>query len=163
VRGGGGRQPVVVPLPSPVRRPAAAGAAPHRAGPGRRAAPGRRGVVRRARVPGGGGPARPGRPGLGAGRPAARRQLAGPVPGRAATVHGLWAGFPAGARAADAELAAVTAGDELTGGWLEAAERHLGLAERAPVPEGRRGQAQLLVGMVRLLLARQRANLPAVG
>jgi len=30
------------------------------------------------------------------------------------------------------------------------------------VPEGRRGQAQLLVGMVRLLLARQRANLPAV-
>ena len=74
---------VVVPLPPPVRRPAAAGAAPHRAGPGRRAAPGRRRLVRRARVPGGGGPARPGRAGLGPGRPAARRSLARPVPGRA--------------------------------------------------------------------------------
>jgi len=31
-----------------------------------------------------------------------------------------------------------------------------------PVPAGRRGQAQLLLGVVRLLLARQRGNLPAV-
>jgi LuxR family maltose regulon positive regulatory protein len=82
--------------------------------------------------------------------------------GQAATVHGLLARFPAEARAADAELAAVAAGDELAQGSLEAAERYLALAERAPVPEGRAGQAQLLLGMVRLLLARQRGDPPTV-
>jgi LuxR family maltose regulon positive regulatory protein len=84
--------------------------------------------------------------------------------GQAATVHGLLAGFPAGASAADAELAAVAAGDELARGSLEAAEWYLGLAERglASVPTGRQGQAQLLLGMIRLLLARQRGNRPAV-
>jgi LuxR family transcriptional regulator, maltose regulon positive regulatory protein len=82
--------------------------------------------------------------------------------GQAATVHELLAGFPAEARAADAELAAVAAGDELAGGSLEAAERYLGLAERASVPAAGQGQAELLLGMVRLLLARQRGNLPAV-
>jgi LuxR family maltose regulon positive regulatory protein len=82
--------------------------------------------------------------------------------GQAATAHGLLAGFPAGQLVADAELAAVAAGDVLARGSLEAAERYLGLAERAPVPDGRAGQAQLLLGMVRLLLARQRGNRPAV-
>jgi LuxR family transcriptional regulator, maltose regulon positive regulatory protein len=84
--------------------------------------------------------------------------------GQDAVVHELLAGFPAGASAADAELAAVAAGDELARGSLEAAERYLGLAERgsASVPKGRPGQAQLLVGMVRLLLARQRGDRPAV-
>jgi LuxR family transcriptional regulator, maltose regulon positive regulatory protein len=84
--------------------------------------------------------------------------------GQDAVIHELLAGFPAGASAADAELAAVAAGDELAGGSLEAAERHLALAERASasVPEGRRGQAQLMMGIVRLLLARQRGNRPAV-
>jgi LuxR family transcriptional regulator, maltose regulon positive regulatory protein len=84
--------------------------------------------------------------------------------GQAATVHALLAGFPAGAAAADAELAAVAAADELARGSLEAAERYLGLAERgaASVPEGRRGQLQVLFGIVRLLLARQRGDLPAV-
>jgi len=84
--------------------------------------------------------------------------------GQAAVIHELLAGFPVGQLAADAELAAVAAGDELARGSLEAAERYLGLAERASasVPEGRRGQAQLLVGMVRLLLARQRGDPPAV-
>jgi LuxR family transcriptional regulator, maltose regulon positive regulatory protein len=82
--------------------------------------------------------------------------------GQAATVHELLAGFSAEQLAADAELAAVAAGDELAQGSLEAAERYLGLAERASVPEGRQGQAQLLVGMVRLLLARQRGDRPAV-
>ena len=43
--------------------------------------------------------------------------------GQAATVHALLAGFPAGATAADAELAAVAAADELAQGSLEAAER----------------------------------------
>jgi LuxR family transcriptional regulator, maltose regulon positive regulatory protein len=82
--------------------------------------------------------------------------------GHAAAVHELLAGFPAEARAADAELAAVAAGDELARGSLEAAERYLGLAELAPAPEGRPGQARLLLGIVRLLLARQRGNRPAV-
>jgi LuxR family transcriptional regulator, maltose regulon positive regulatory protein len=99
----------------------------------------------------------------------AARMLAGHWPGlyldgQAAVIHELLAGFPAGASAADAELAAVAAGDELARGSLEAAERYLGLAERgsASVPEDRRGQAQLLLGIVRLLGARQRGNRPAV-
>ncbi|HTU05837.1 MAG TPA: LuxR C-terminal-related transcriptional regulator [Trebonia sp.] len=84
--------------------------------------------------------------------------------GRAAIIRELLAGFPVETRAADAELAAVAAGDELTQGSLEAAERYLGLAERASAsaPDGRQGQAQLLLGIVRLLLARQRGDLPAV-
>jgi LuxR family maltose regulon positive regulatory protein len=84
--------------------------------------------------------------------------------GQAATMHALLAGFPAEARAADAELAVLAAADELTQGSLEAAERYLGLAARgsASVPSDRRGQLDVLLGMVRLLLARQRGNLPAV-
>src|SRR5215472_618475 len=82
--------------------------------------------------------------------------------GQAAVIHELVAGFPAEARVADAELATVAAGDQLARGSLEAAERYLGLAERAPVPDGRQGQARLLLGMVRLLLARQRGDRPAV-
>src|SRR5262249_3342615 len=84
--------------------------------------------------------------------------------GQAAVIHELLAGFPAEQLVADAELAAVAAGDELARGSLEAAEWHLALAERASasVPDGRRGQAQLLLGIVRLLLARQRGNRPVV-
>src|SRR6266581_494092 len=84
--------------------------------------------------------------------------------GQAATVHAMLAGFPAEARAADAELAALAAADELAQGSVEAAERYLGLAARgsASVPAGRRGQLQVLLGVVPLLLARQRGNLPAV-
>ena len=87
--------------------------------------------------------------------------------GQAATVHVILAGFPAGATAADAELATVAAADELAQGSLEEAERLLGLAARrfegpASVSAGRRGQAQLLLGVVRLLLARQHGNLPVV-
>jgi LuxR family maltose regulon positive regulatory protein len=82
--------------------------------------------------------------------------------GQAATVHALLTGFPAGAVAADAELAAVAAADELAQGSLEAAERYLGLAERGSASEGRRGQARVLLGIVRLLAARQRGDLPAV-
>src|SRR5215468_7437267 len=79
-----------------------------------------------------------------------------------ATVHELLAGFPAGTCGANAELAAVAAGDELARGSLEAAEGYLALAERASVPEGRQGQAQVLLGMVQLLHARQRGDRPAV-
>jgi len=80
--------------------------------------------------------------------------------GREATVHALMAGFPAGASAADAELAAVAAADELAGGSLEAAERYLAVAERgaASVPPGRRGQAQALLGVVRLLVVARSGN-----
>ncbi len=97
----------------------------------------------------------------------ARRLLADHWPGlyldgQAAVIHELLAGFPAGQLVADAELAAVAAGDELASGSLEAAERYLGVAGRAPVPEERQGQARLLAGMVRLLLARQRGDRPAV-
>jgi LuxR family transcriptional regulator, maltose regulon positive regulatory protein len=81
-----------------------------------------------------------------------------------AAIRELLAGFPAGQLVADAGLAAVAAGDELARGSLEAAGRYLGLAEHglASVPEGRQGQARLLAGMVRLLLARQRGDRPAV-
>jgi LuxR family transcriptional regulator, maltose regulon positive regulatory protein len=74
--------------------------------------------------------------------------------GRTAVVHALLAGFPAAAFSADAELAAVAAADELAQGSLQAAERHLELADRlgASVPPSRRAQAQVLAGVVRLLL-----------
>jgi len=84
--------------------------------------------------------------------------------GQAATIHELLAGFPAEAPAADAELAALAAADQLTQGSLEEAERYLALAElgSASVPAGRRGRVQLLLRVVGLLLARQRGDLPAV-
>jgi LuxR family transcriptional regulator, maltose regulon positive regulatory protein len=84
--------------------------------------------------------------------------------GQAAIVHELLAAFPAEIRMADAELAALSALDELTQGSLETAGGYLALAERAmaSVPDARREQAQLLVGIARLLLARQRGNRPAV-
>jgi len=84
--------------------------------------------------------------------------------GQAATTHQLLAGFPAGTRTADAELAALASAEELTYGSLEAAERYLGLAERGmtSVPDTRCAQAQLLLAMTRLVLARQRWNLQAV-
>ena len=98
----------------------------------------------------------------------AARLLAGHWPalyldGQDTTIHELIAGFPSSVRAADAELAAVAAGDELAKGSVEAAQRYLGLAERATasVPDARRAQAQLLLAIVRLLLASRRGNLPA--
>jgi len=83
--------------------------------------------------------------------------------GQAATVHAILAAFPSGAAAADAELAMLAAADELAQGSLDAAEQHLRSASRgaASVPASRRWQAQLLLSVVRLLLARQRADLPA--
>jgi LuxR family transcriptional regulator, maltose regulon positive regulatory protein len=84
--------------------------------------------------------------------------------GRAAIVRELLAGFPDRVRAADAELAVVAAADELAHGSLEAAERYLALAEQhaASVPAGRGEYGRLLAGVVRLLLDRQRGDLPAV-
>jgi len=84
--------------------------------------------------------------------------------GQAATVHALLAQFPGEASATDAELAGLIAADELARGSLEAAERYLRLAERgsASVEASRRGQFQVLLGVIRLLHARQRGNLPEV-
>jgi len=75
--------------------------------------------------------------------------------GQDATVHALLAGFPSGLRRADAELAAVVAVDELAHGSIETAQQYLAVAEgqAATVPSGRRRNAQVLVGMARLLLA----------
>jgi LuxR family maltose regulon positive regulatory protein len=84
--------------------------------------------------------------------------------GRGGTMHAILAAFPAGAYVADAELAVLAAADELAHGSLEAAERYLGSATRAAasVPAGRRGRLRLLLAVVRLLLARQRGDLPTV-
>jgi LuxR family maltose regulon positive regulatory protein len=84
--------------------------------------------------------------------------------GQVATVRELLAGFPAEARTADAELAALAAADELAQGSLEEAKRYLTFAAlgSVSVPAGRRGRVQVLLGVVGLLLARQRGNLPAV-
>jgi LuxR family maltose regulon positive regulatory protein len=84
--------------------------------------------------------------------------------GQAATTRQLLGAFPAGTRTADAELAALAAAEELAYGSLEAAERYLRLAERGmgSVPDARRAQAQLLLGITRLVLARQRWDLGAV-
>ncbi|MDQ1619404.1 MAG: LuxR family transcriptional regulator, maltose regulon positive regulatory protein [Actinomycetota bacterium] len=84
--------------------------------------------------------------------------------GLAATAHELLTVFPPGAAEADAELATLMAFDELNGGSLEGAERYLTLAIRtaASVPADRLGSIQLRVAVLRLLLARQRSDLPAV-
>jgi LuxR family maltose regulon positive regulatory protein len=83
--------------------------------------------------------------------------------GQAATVHALLGRFPAAACTAHAELAVLAAADELAAGSLVQAEWFLGLAARGTVsvPADRRGQLDVLLSMVRLLLARQRMNLPA--
>jgi LuxR family transcriptional regulator, maltose regulon positive regulatory protein len=84
--------------------------------------------------------------------------------GQAATVHELLAGFPAESAATYAEFAVLIAADELAQGSLEAAERYLKLAARGSVSvsASRQEQLQVLLEMVRLLLARQRGNLPGV-
>jgi LuxR family maltose regulon positive regulatory protein len=84
--------------------------------------------------------------------------------GQSATVGKLLAGFPAGACTAAAELAALTAGDEVTRGSLAGAERQLALAGdgSASVPADRRGRFEVVVAIVRLTVASHRGDLPAV-
>jgi LuxR family maltose regulon positive regulatory protein len=84
--------------------------------------------------------------------------------GQGATARELLARFPAGAAAASAELAALTAAGELTRGSLEEAERQLALATRqsGSVPADRHGRLQVMLTVLRLQLARQRGDLPAV-
>jgi LuxR family maltose regulon positive regulatory protein len=84
--------------------------------------------------------------------------------GQDATNHQLLTGFPAETLMANAELAVLSALDELRQGSLETAEWYLDLAESAieAVPDARHARAQLLLGIARLLHARQRGNLPMV-
>jgi len=84
--------------------------------------------------------------------------------GLGGTAHEFLSRFPAGVVAADAELAAQVAGNQLTRGSLEEAERYLALSARAleSVPAGRRGRAQAAHAVVRMHLARKRGDLTAV-
>ena len=84
--------------------------------------------------------------------------------GLGATAHELLARFPAGVIAADAELAARMAGDELARGSLEEAERYLTAATRGleSVPADRRARSQVVLAIVRMRFARQRGDLAAV-
>jgi LuxR family maltose regulon positive regulatory protein len=84
--------------------------------------------------------------------------------GLGATAHELLARFPAGVIAGDAELAARMAGDELARGSLAEAERYLTLATRGleSVPADRRERSRVVLALVRMRLARQRGDVPAV-
>ncbi|MGD0698399.1 MAG: LuxR C-terminal-related transcriptional regulator [Trebonia sp.] len=84
--------------------------------------------------------------------------------GQGATVGQLLAGFPAGARTAAPELAALVASDELTRGSLEAAEQRLALAAEgsASVPADRRGRFEVVLAILRLTVASHRGDLPSV-
>jgi LuxR family transcriptional regulator, maltose regulon positive regulatory protein len=84
--------------------------------------------------------------------------------GQAAAAHELLTGFPAGTVAADAELTVLMAASELTAGSLAEASRQLALAAQrsGSVAADRRGRFQVMSTVVRLYLARQRGDLPAV-
>jgi LuxR family maltose regulon positive regulatory protein len=84
--------------------------------------------------------------------------------GLGGTVHELFARFPASVVAADPELAAGAAGDQLARGSLEEAERYLALSTRAleSVPANRRGRSQIFLAAVQMRLARQRGDITTV-
>ncbi|WP_167476128.1 LuxR C-terminal-related transcriptional regulator [Nocardia arthritidis] len=83
--------------------------------------------------------------------------------GRIGTVAELLADFPAAVVAGDGELTMMSLADALRQAPVEAEEQYLHLAERAAasVPTERRAHAQLMLGIIRLLLARHRWNLAA--
>ena len=144
VRGLAGCAAVLVPLPPAVRRPAAAGAAAQRAGRTARAARRRRRVVRRSTGTRSRRSGTPRRRRTGAWPPACCRTTgsASVSTGWAPPRTSSWPRSRPASIAADAELAALTAGAELARGSLEEAERYLALAtERlASVPADRRGR-----------------------
>jgi LuxR family transcriptional regulator, maltose regulon positive regulatory protein len=84
--------------------------------------------------------------------------------GQAPTAHDLVAGFRADAAVGNPELTALRAAVALSRGSFEQAERQLAAARAdvASVPEARRGHFQVMLGIHRLEIARQRADLPAV-
>jgi len=84
--------------------------------------------------------------------------------GQARTAHELVAEFPPDAAVDNPELTALRAAVALSRGSFEQAERQLAAAGAgmASVPEARRGHFQVMLGIHRLEIARQRADLPAV-
>jgi LuxR family maltose regulon positive regulatory protein len=84
--------------------------------------------------------------------------------GQVATACELLTGFPADVVAADAELTALTAASEIYRGSLEETERYLAAATGglASVPAGRRGRLQVMLAVLRLVLARRRSDLAVV-
>ena len=84
--------------------------------------------------------------------------------GQGGVVRELLARFPAGGQPAGPELAALLAGDEISGGSLEAAERQLALAaERsASVAADRRAHFEVVLAIFRLSVAAQHGDLPVV-
>jgi LuxR family maltose regulon positive regulatory protein len=86
------------------------------------------------------------------------------INGQSAMAHELLAGFPTGTVAADAELTALVAFDEMSQGSLDGAERHLELVtgRLATMPVERRARLEVTLALLRLSLARLRGNLPAV-
>jgi LuxR family maltose regulon positive regulatory protein len=84
--------------------------------------------------------------------------------GHASTARELLACFPPHQLAADPELAALRAADELDRGSLGGAGRQLALvtARLESVPAARRGRLQAMLALLRLSLARQRADFASV-
>jgi LuxR family maltose regulon positive regulatory protein len=84
--------------------------------------------------------------------------------GQASTARELLTAFPASVAEVDAELTALLAAGELAQGSLEEAERQLALAaERSSsVPADRHGRFEVMLTGLRLHLARQRGDLPAL-
>jgi LuxR family transcriptional regulator, maltose regulon positive regulatory protein len=84
--------------------------------------------------------------------------------GQAATINQLISSFPADALTANAELTVVAAAAELMRGSLEEGARYLSLAVAgaASVPAETRDHFQVTLAVLRLYLARQRGDLPAV-
>jgi LuxR family transcriptional regulator, maltose regulon positive regulatory protein len=84
--------------------------------------------------------------------------------GRGATLVDLLGRFPRRVVAASPELTAVQVAGDLIQGSLEDAGRHLAMATDAlaAVPADRRGRVQVMLGVLRLFLARRFVDVPVV-
>jgi LuxR family transcriptional regulator, maltose regulon positive regulatory protein len=84
--------------------------------------------------------------------------------GRRATVVELLGRFPSRVVAASPELTAVQVAGDLVQGALDDAGRHLAMAAGAvaAVPADRRGRVQVMLDVLRLLLARRLVDIPVV-
>jgi LuxR family transcriptional regulator, maltose regulon positive regulatory protein len=84
--------------------------------------------------------------------------------GLGATAHELLSRFPDAVTSGDPELSARRAGVELSRGSLDEAERFVSIASQGldSVPDDRQERVRVVLAVVRLRLARQRGNLPAV-
>ena len=84
--------------------------------------------------------------------------------GKNAIAHELLAAFPGTVRTADSGLTGLRAADALIYGSLEDAKRHVDSATResASLPADRSRRRQVILGVLRLILARQSGDLPAI-